>query len=310
MAQMAVKMTLQMCLDGSDMLLNWFDGMFKDELKVLISSESITLQRIKYHLFKAEVMHQQRFFVENIQGEHSVEAWQGSITLLSEQLKLAKWRDTQAEVIISNHFSHYAVVPWRETIATLSEQEAYTKHLFISQFGDTAKGWHIRTATAAYGKSTLASAVSERLVQACKKLFDEAGVHLKAINPHLMVAMNQVQAETDILQNANWLVVAANGRLCIGLIEQNEWRLVKNSGLDQGVVTQEQIAQQIDRVIKRENLLFNRKAELDTLLLYTTETLQHAELSILAPQFHRIILIPTLSYEHKPNNPALNLALV
>ena len=290
-----------------------FFSLFKDELTIFISKDAITLQRVKHRLFNRKLVENQRFFVtESLDLSTHKAPWQAALTLLASLLTQDKWRNTVAHVVLSNQFCHYVVVPWQSDITNQAEQAAYTKHCFVSQFGDAANHWHICSAEASFEEPCVASAIGQPLIDALIKLLAVAGLPLKAIHPYLMMVTNKASKQIAAPQHAYWLVIAADGRLLLSLIEHNAWQLVNNIALNQDATT---LAQQISISTQRENVLLNRNAGVnnikDTLLLhvpYLTPLESKTLLAQLTRTFHQVKLIPSTvnPFIQASNAPATN----
>lgn len=243
------------------MLLHWFNTLFKDELRVFIQPRRIELLRLKRSLrngLKQQLVHQQVIDVAKntdtaaAQKEQAdqAEQWPELIATLKHALKSEKWRGARPEVVLSNHFVRYAVIPWNIELSNDIERRAYLSHYFSLTFGEAIKNWDLRTEDSGFGKSTIASAVSNELVLALHDAFQQTNMRLTAIYPHLPLAVNQSLKQ---LKKRNlgqldsfWFVAIQNDRVCVALIEYGSWRMVKN------VLMESDVSMQVTALIQRE----------------------------------------------------------
>jgi len=262
-------------------LLHWFSSMFRDELRIFIQPRSIELLRLKRSLrsgIQPQLVHRQVIDVErNADIATQTEQWQELIAVLKSTLKSEKWRGARPEVVLSNHFVRYAVIPWNTEFSSGSELQAYLTHRFSLVFGDAIKNWGLRMADAGFGKSTIATAVSNDLVQALHDAFQQANMRLEAIYPHLPLAMNQslkLHKKRNLSQlNSFWFVAVQNDRLCIALIENSSWRVVKN------VLVENDVSRQVTALIQREMINCNLSIK-PPVLLYWPEYNQNHQLEL------------------------------
>jgi len=252
-------------------LLHWFNTLFKDELRVFIQPSRIELLRLKRSLksgLKQQLVHQQVIDVAKNTDAAAAQAeqWSGLIAALKNALKSENWRGARPEVVLSNHFVRYAVIPWNTGLSGSSERQAYLTHCFYLIFGDAMKNRDLRMADSGFGKSTIASAVSNDLVRALHDAFQQANMRLAAIYPHLPLAMNQslkLHKKRSLSQlNSFWFVVVQNDRLCLALIENRSWRVVKN------VLVGNDVSRQITALIQREMINCNLSIKPPVLLYW------------------------------------------
>jgi len=253
-------------------LLHWFNTLFKDELRVFIQPSRIELLRLKRSLkngLKQQLVHQQVIDVaKNTDAaaarEEQAEQWSGLIATLKNALKSEKWRGARPEVVLSNHFVRYAVIPWNTELSGSSERQAYLMHCFSLAFGDAIKNRDLRMADSGFGKSTIASAVSNDLARALHDAFQQVNMRLEAIYPHLPLAMSQSLIEVKKRKlgqlDSFWFVAIQNDRICLALIENGSWRAAKN------VLMENDVSRQVMALIQREIVNCIVSAKLPVLL--------------------------------------------
>lgn len=254
------------------MLLHWFNTLFKDELRVFIQPSRIELLRLKRSLksgLKQQLVHQQVIDVaKNTDAaaarKDQAEQWSDLIATLRNTLKNEKWHGARPKVVLSNHFVRYAVIPWNIELSNGIERQAYLSHCFSLAFGEAIKNWDLRTKDSSFGKSTIASAVPNELLLTLHDAFQQVNMRLAAIYPHLPLAVNQSLKQ---LKKRNlgqldsfWFVAIQNDRVCVALIEDGSWRLIKN------MLMENDVSLQVTALIQREIVNCNVSAKPPVLL--------------------------------------------
>jgi hypothetical protein len=132
------------------------------------------------------------------------------------------------EVILSNHFVRYSVIPWSRALSGAGEEQAYVRHHFAKIHGDRAKGWAVRASPAPAGAARLASAIDPALLEALRAAFPRGGrAKLVSVQPLLMSRFNAWREAVP--PSGAWLVVAEGERACVALHGERGWRSVQNA---------------------------------------------------------------------------------
>jgi hypothetical protein len=274
-------------------LLHWFKSFFKDELWVFIHPQHMLFLRISRSLnngSKQKVEYQQVInfpqTITNINNES--QDWQILSKYLKQALSHTKWQGTTPTVIVSNHFARYAVIPWNAELAVEAERLAYMQHCFNLVYGEVAKTWDLRMSEPEFGQPTIASAIKLSLLQALHDVFAEASMALTAVNPQLTLAINQTLSEVKKQKKALgfWLVAIQSERVCLTLLINGGWRLVKN------VAIETDVSAQVTALIQREIVNCSVHDEIPVLLYWPESkgkqafTLEnHKAIKILPHQF-------------------------
>jgi hypothetical protein len=153
------------------------------------------------------------------------EAWQGAVAAL----RTLQWaRPSRVEVILSNHFVRYAVIPWSGALAGAAEEQAYVRHHFAKIHGEKAKGWLVRASPASAGAPRLASAIDPALLEEIGRAFPRGGsARLVSVQPLLMSRFNAWREQLPA--SGAWLVIAEGERACVALHAARAWRSVQNA---------------------------------------------------------------------------------
>jgi hypothetical protein len=250
-------------------LLHWFKSLFKNELWVFIYPHCTVFLRITRPLsngLKQQILHKQVVELpHNMAGKsNEPQDW----ALLTQHLKKVladkKWQGTIPIAIVSNQFARYAVIPWNAELAVETERKAYMQHCFNLVYGETAKAWDLRMSEPSFGCPAIASGINQGLLQALYEGFTMADMTLSAVYPQLMLAINQTISEVKKQKKplSFWLVAIQSERLCLTLLIDGGWHLIKN------VAIETDISAQISALIQREIVNCNVTEELPVLVYW------------------------------------------
>ncbi|MFZ2161164.1 MAG: hypothetical protein WAW02_02995 [Sideroxyarcus sp.] len=191
----------------------------REELRVVLTPQQVLLVRIGRAFTRRGLTRRvlQKIAVPCVAADAGV-PWSGALgTLETELAGLAK--DTAfASVILSNHFMHYALIPWSGALKDEAEETAVARHFFRELHGPAADAWELRLSPDKAGEPQLASAVDGALTEALRAVFAGAGIRLRSIQPSLMTAYNSCR---NRLQGSSaWFVLFEAGSLCLALLQQ------------------------------------------------------------------------------------------
>ena len=183
----------------------------------------------------------------------------GVISSLSRLLAGEEFRNTDATVILSNHFMHFAVMPWNGAFLSGEEEMALAQHRFNETYGE-ATAWAIRLSAGAIGAPTLASAVAKDFLESITHLFASSGIKLKSIQPYLMAVFNACRRK--LTKEPAWFVLVEQGLFCIALLRGGQWhriRLLKSGSWDEALLALEREALLCEEDAGREIYLYAPK---------------------------------------------------
>nr|WP_239481979.1 hypothetical protein [Pseudomonas insulae] len=133
------------------------------------------------------------------------------------------------DVLLSNQFTRFCLVPWSWDIGSPGEQERYARHFLEEIYGQSAEGWSVRLSPEATGRLRLAAAIPEDLLERLQALALLAGCRLMSVQPYLMAAFNRFRTR---LNRSDFLfVVAEPGRCSLLLARQGDWVRVRSVSL-------------------------------------------------------------------------------
>lgn len=135
-------------------------------------------------------------------------------------------------VVLSNHFIHYALVPWNGLVSSDEEHLAYARHLFQTTYGLSSETWQLRLDQSDAGAAQLASAVPEKLLMACSEMVKRHNMKLVSVQPYLMSAFNRFKSQ--IQRTDAWFALVEPGTICLAHIHEGQWMRVRSARLDEG----------------------------------------------------------------------------
>jgi len=249
-------------------LLRWYNALLlrtglRDELRILIQPQRLVMLRLKH-----------RFGNESIIDRHDLaltpteegpdtglkpmfqDLWRPAVSALRSALSDSRWQQVIPTIVLSSHFVRYAVIPWNAELANAAERDAYLRHCFMLAYGETARHWDLRLSPAGFGQPALASGIGAPLLEAIRIELEQAGLAAHNIHPNLVLAANETLAYLG-KKNAGMslcFVSLEPGRLCLGLVENGQWRSLKS------LAAEADVSAQLQALIQRESIM----AGLDT----------------------------------------------
>jgi hypothetical protein len=250
-------------------LLHWFKSLFRDELWVFIYPQCMVLLRITRPVrfgLKQQILHKQVIELPQhiIDKKNQSQDWNVLTQHLKQALADKKWQGAIPVAIVSNQFARYAVIPWNAELAVETERKAYMQHCFNLVYGETAKAWDLRMSEPGFGHPAIASGINHDLLQALHHVFNSADMTLSAVYPQLMLAINQTVSEVKKQKKplSFWLIAVQSERICLTLLIEGGWRLIKN------VAIETDISAQVSALIQREMVNCNITNELPVLVYW------------------------------------------
>lgn len=202
--------------------------LWRDLYRVILHPQQVTLSRVrKAHSSKAEPIE----VVLDVES-HPMPAWEGAVDQLRGIVSGLRQDKADVEIVLSNHFARYAVIPWSNELTNPSETEAMVRIRFEEVYGNLADDWEISFSEAGYGEPGIACAIDRGLLHELKGLFNNRLLRLISVQPFLMAAFNQIHAKAG---DGDFLMLLNEpGRLGLARISKRQWagvRLVQSGNL-------------------------------------------------------------------------------
>ncbi len=199
--------------------------LWRDQVRIALSPRRVAAVRLARGLTPRIVQHK----VVACGDVADERPWAPAIEALREVLALPGMAQTDAVVILSNHFVRHLLLPWNPAVVTAEEDIAFARARFGQVFGPGAESWAIRVSGAKAGTARVVSAVEQPLLDAVTALTSNARLNVRSIQPHLMAAFNAWGGGK--VRDA-WLALVEPGRLLLGLRQRREWRSLRSRPLD------------------------------------------------------------------------------
>jgi hypothetical protein len=154
-------------------------------------------------------------------GDSGAEPWRPAVETLARELPRLAAKGPVCEVVLSNHFVRYQLLPWRPELKARDERAALAQAQYRSVFGAAAQAWTVRLADSVFGATTLACAVDRALVEELARLLKAAGARPAAIEPYLAAAFNRWRRA--LKAPSFRLALLEPGRLWVGRMDAAGW---------------------------------------------------------------------------------------
>ncbi len=151
--------------------------------------------------------------------------WKAVVALLDGALKSGDLKRADAQVILSNHFVRFLVLPWNEARLTDAEQMALVQLRYSEVYGENGERWEFRISEGPFGAPSMASAIPLELLDRLKSLFAPSPLRLKSVQPYLMTAFNACRNELG--NQEGWFVLAERDTFCVGLLREGQWSSIR-----------------------------------------------------------------------------------
>lgn len=156
----------------------------------------------------------------------------GSITQTLAALLLDQPGSADVVLVLSSHFSRYALIPWSEELTGAEDIDALVRHHFTRIYGDAARLWSLRLSAETKGAARVACALDTTLLDALRAVCAGTPHRLRSIQPALMAVFNGWRRELG--EEDGWLVVVEPQRVCSARIASGGWRQIRTSRVHPG----------------------------------------------------------------------------
>ncbi len=248
--------------------------LWRDLYRIVLQPDQISLVTVRQGRFsKSEA---RSTAVSIPQGATS--SWQDVLAHLDGVIAEIKSDRADVEIVLSNHFVRYAVVPWSNDVMDAAEELVMARIGFEDVYGDRAADWDVRLSEAAYGQARLASAVDRELIPALHAAFAGTSLRLASVQPYLMTAFNHCQRQ--MTDDCYLFMLGEPGRLCLAQIKDRQWSQVRMFAVGD-------LAHEMSALLHREILRSGldkatRKYLLDSSL--DRESFSHPDITLLSYQ--------------------------
>ncbi|NNU42337.1 hypothetical protein [Ramlibacter montanisoli] len=160
-------------------------------------------------------------FSETLAGEGDGPPWQAAVAALERFLATPGAGTGALDVVLSNHFVRYLLVPWSARIASAEELRNYAAAMFEEIHGEGSAQWDVIVSAERAGAPRLAAAVDRPLLESIRTTVAPTRMRLASIQPYLMAAYNRV-ARAHTGQDFVFMLLET-GRACIVAAQGGRW---------------------------------------------------------------------------------------
>jgi hypothetical protein len=122
--------------------------------------------------------------------EAGAEPWRACVEALGGMLETSG-ATTSMDVVVSDHFLRYALVPWSKDLVRDAERLALAKLTFSQIYGSMADDWVITIGEQKVGRASLACAIDRGLLQAVQAVARQRGVRMRSLRTALVERLNR-----------------------------------------------------------------------------------------------------------------------
>jgi hypothetical protein len=147
--------------------------------------------------------------------------WQPALSAIESLLQDAQWCAKNVQVVISNLWTRYAIVPWAPDVVSGEERGAYARICLSQIYGTVDDTWRVTLSESQTGRASVACAVPEALIGSLRVLLNARGLRLASLQPLLIASYNQWVRR--IPDGPAWFVCVEEGALTAARLAIGEW---------------------------------------------------------------------------------------
>lgn len=159
--------------------------------------------------------------------------WQPALDTLAKIMRTdAQWQAAAVNVVVSNHFVRYQIIPWSAVITSAAVRAAYVRESFAQVYGDSTATWAYSVSTTRHGAAWFASAIDQPLLTQLEDAVGQGQSKLRSVVPYLMPAFNR--ARRMFKEKNMWFVQLEPNKLLLMLVIDGRWQAVSSHQLSAG----------------------------------------------------------------------------
>lgn len=141
-------------------------------------------------------------------------------------------RRMRIEILLSDRFVHYQVLPWRAGISSRAEWRAYAQHQFEAVYGEAARNWRMRLEIVPPGRESLACAIETDLIDALREAAHAGLSRIATVRPNFISCFGQ--RRTALRGTQFWFAVVEAHHVCLGAFRNGYWVALRNEPAPDG----------------------------------------------------------------------------
>lgn len=151
-------------------------------------------------------------------------AWVAALAALPGLIEQSGIRNARANVVLSNQFVRFLVVPGGNQLGSVADQIAYARARLAQIHGDAARDWEVRVGRDPAGSSRLAAAVDGALLETLRTTLEARKVRITDCRPALTATFDALRRR---MPREAWIVCAENNRMLVARIRRGQWASVR-----------------------------------------------------------------------------------
>ena len=179
-------------------------------------------------------------------------SWSQGVETLQRWIIEAASRRARLDIVISDHFARYFVLPWSSDLTSDDEWLALARARVDMTWGN-GDSWEVRLDRPRFGSNRLACAMDQDLRRQLLSLKGSGGVAINSIQANFTATFNKLCP--SVSGSLTLVVVAERTCVTIGSVEDYQWRQVRTLSLSNSD------QQSLGRIIERERLLLGLPAD-------------------------------------------------
>lgn len=160
--------------------------------------------------------------------------WHGALAALPDLLRKIAKPGISVDVVLSNHWVHYAVLPGDPGLRRATDLHALATIVFDKHYGALSREWELKVSPTRRGQPMMASGVPRELLESLRAACS-GEVRLRAIQPALMPAANRVRRHLD--RGHAIVALIETGRVTVAHCHDGAWRQVISRSGEGSVIT-------------------------------------------------------------------------
>lgn len=170
--------------------------------------------------------------------------WKAPLEALRLWLGAEKVFSMEVEVVVSDCFAHFVLIPWSDDVQTGAEVAALARASFDELFGVAAKDWEVQVDMRKHGVSGIACALDRALLQELAELCGKRELRLTAVAPSFMDVFNRWNGK---IGESGLIAMAESGRCVLACIKRGQWHSIRaiaagsNPANDVGVLIEREL---------------------------------------------------------------------
>jgi hypothetical protein len=163
-------------------------------------------------------------------SDETDEPWRAGLDTLAATLKAEGGGLGGVAVVLSDHFTRYALLSWNESLITDSERMAFARHAFREVYGATADAWEVCLDEQPAGQRFFAAAIDRALLGGLRDIVSGLGGKLVALTPALSDCINRHRRA--LAEREFCLATVESGRVSFAFRGRGGWSAVRSRRME------------------------------------------------------------------------------